>query len=265
MYLCYVDESGDPGPNGSKFLILTGAALFEGKWQHLQRDLLLLGQKYWPGDDSKKEFHLNELRSGKGIFRVLSEVQRQNLQNDLCNLVNSLYAAELRAFTVIADKQLWFSQNPGKSGDDLYLELFENLSGRFDLFLRRRHSDGFPTKGIIIADPHKKQLSKAIQARHHFAQQFGNRWASIHNLIETIFFLDSRDSPGLQIADLLSYSVWRLVASNDSTLASKIYDCFDREPLASSKNAGKWHGVKYLGDDLDIEERISLIWKLPNW
>jgi hypothetical protein len=47
-YLLYVDESGDPGISGSSHLILAGAALFEGKWLPLEKDLRLLIDTYFP-------------------------------------------------------------------------------------------------------------------------------------------------------------------------------------------------------------------------
>ncbi len=260
MYLCYVDESGDPGPRGSSHLVLTGAALFEGKWMALRQQLEFLIAKYWPAVPRPHEIHLAELRQGKGAFRSLTIPQRNQLESELCAIAAGLLSTELRVFTVIADKATWFARNPGKTGDDLYVELFEYLSSRFDLFLRRRNAEGAPSKGIVIADPHKTQLSKALQSHHAASQVYGNRWSFIYNLVETVFFLPSHESPGLQIADLFSYSVWRLVSAGDSKLAQPLADCFDREPQNSARNPGKWHGVKYIGANPVDQERISLVW-----
>ena len=82
MYLCYVDESGDPGPRGSSHLILTGTALFEGKWMALRQQLELLVAKYWPVGSRPSEIHLAELRQGKGAFRSLSVPQRNQCLAD---------------------------------------------------------------------------------------------------------------------------------------------------------------------------------------
>ncbi len=261
MYLCYVDESGDPGPKGSTHLVLTGAALFEGKWRHLREDLDRITAVYWPVPPRPTEFHLNELQGGKGAFRSLTPVDRERLKLDLCQVATRLLDSELRVFTVIADKSEWFSANPAKTGDDLYLDLFEQLSSRFDLFLRRRHAEGFASKGIIIADPHKQQLSRTLKAFQRTTQKAGNRWSPIYNLIETVFFLDSQESPGLQLADLFSYAVWRLVVGADTGLAGALGNCFDREPLYATTNAGKWHGVKCLSSDPALLARISSIWR----
>ncbi len=260
MYLLYVDESGDPGPSGSAFLILGAASLFEGKWLALERDLRHLIDRYFPALPKPTEIHLAELRKGKGPFRALTPVQRQALLTDFCQLALSLLPTELTMFTVIADKPHWFASNPGKSGDDLYAEMFEQLSSRFDLYLRRRFAEGAPNKGIIIADPHKESLSDAIKTNQRLFQRHGNRWDVLYNLIETVFFLHSHESPGLQLADLAAYGLWRLVTAKDSSIARIIFPLFDREPTTSRMNPGKWHGVKYLGNDGATRAILDAVW-----
>ena len=260
MYLLYVDESGDPGEHGSQFLILAGAAIFEGKWSPLERDLRFLIDRFFPVPPKPTEIHLAELRRGKKEFRRLTASQRKDLLKEFCDIALNLLSTELTMFAVIADKAHWFAKNAGRTGDDLYAEMFEQLSSRFDLYLRRRHAEGASSKGIIIADPHKPALSEALKANQRLHQRQGNRWQSLYNLIETVFFLPSHESPGLQLADLTSYAVWRLVNSNDDSIAKVIAPLFDREPLASRLHPGKWHGVKYLGDDAAMRARLATVW-----
>ena len=173
MYLLYVDESGDPGPAGSQFLILGAAAIFEGKWLPIESDLRNLIDHYFPTPPRPTEIHLAELRKGRNEFRALTALQRSKLLDDFCGLALNLLATEFVMFTVIADKHHWFANNVGKTGDDLYAEMFEHLSSRFDLFLRRRYSEGSPNKGIIIADPHKPSLSEALKTNHRIYQRRG--------------------------------------------------------------------------------------------
>ena len=78
-------------------------------------------------------------------------------------------------------------------------------------------------------------------------QRVGTKWASLENLVESVLFLESHDSPGVQLADLASYAVWRAAEANDTTLAGKLKYCFDREGFLRSFKPGKWHGVRYHG------------------
>jgi hypothetical protein len=48
VYICYVDESGDPGVRGSSHLLLGAATLFEGQWSYLRDDLEALIARYFP-------------------------------------------------------------------------------------------------------------------------------------------------------------------------------------------------------------------------
>ncbi|HEY2910629.1 MAG TPA: DUF3800 domain-containing protein [Gemmataceae bacterium] len=263
MYLLYVDESGDPGDpstNGSQFLVLGAASLFEGKWIHLERELRSLIAKFFPNPPKPSEIHLTELRSGKRAYRRLTKRQREEMVGELCRMALDLLPTELTMFTIIADKRFWYSQNPGKTFEDLYSAMFEDLSSRFDLYLRRRYAEGAPCKGLIVADEHNQSLSAALRANQRHFQREGTRWASLYNLIETVFFLDSNDSPGLQLADLASFAVWRLVTANDSSIIGQISAIFDREPLTSQRTPGKWHGVKYIGNDPSVRVGLDAIW-----
>ncbi len=260
MYLLYVDESGDPGQNGSDYLLLGAAALFEGKWPHVNNDIQALIRKYFPNAPHPDEIHLADLKQGRNVFASLSSADRTNMIADFCSTVSNLLTNEISLFTVIADKRWWFARNAGKTGDDLYAELFESLTSRFDLLLRRRFAEGSPNRGVIVADPHKQTLSQAIKQNHRVFQQHGHRWGSVRNIIETVFFLSSDESPGLQIADLCSYATWRLVNSDDDSIVSQISYAFDREPLTSRMKPGNWHGVTYLGDDSVLRTRINSVW-----
>ena len=137
-----------------------------------------------------------DLRRGKKEYRTLSPDRRVSMIADYCQVVGQLLPTELRFFTAIADKKWWFARNPRKTGDDLYAMLFEEISSRFDLFLRRRHAENAPTKGMIVADPHKPDLTKALIKNHNIFQRHGTQWAKVHHLIETVFFLKLMRFPG---------------------------------------------------------------------
>lgn len=226
----------------------------------MERDLRTLIEKFFPVGPKPSEIHMSELRKGKKEFRLLTPAQRDSLINEFCQLALNLLSTELVMFSIIADKPEWFANNPGKSGDDLYAEMFEDLSSRFDLFLRRRYAENAPSKGIIIADPHKPSLSEALRTNQRIYQRKGHRWDVLYNLVETVFFLASNDSPGIQLADLTSHAVWRLVTANDDHIARLIAPIFDRESSASRINPGKWHGIKYIGTDTGIRAALNSVW-----
>lgn len=247
MYLLYVDESGDTGLKGSKHLILAGAALFEGKWRWIRSDLEKLLEKYFPSAaDRPRELHAAEVRKGRVEYSKLTPGQRHTLLEEACKILTDLNDKEITLFAIIVDKAWWFGRNPGKSGDDLYLAAFEDLVSRFDYYLKRRHKEKQPAKGLIIADPRHEAFCQALRRALLRFQASGTQWAKLENVIESVLFLESHESPGVQLADLTSYSVWRAAEAGDPRLAKLIKYCFDREGFNWGKQ-GKWHGVRYHG------------------
>jgi len=259
MYLCYVDESGDTGAKGSRHLLLGAAALFEGRWSYVKQDIEALLGRYFPVGLRPAEVHCTDVRHGRGPYSRLRPDQRAALLNDLCQAVTAMLDVEVRLFTVVYDKGWWAARNPGKSGEDLYLDAFENLVSRFDLFLRRRRAEDRPSKGVMIVDPHSTSLSAALRSALHRFQSSGTRWATLYNVIEAVMFLDSHESPGLQLADLCSYAVWRLAEFGDEGLVRQLAAAFDREPMTSTVSPGKWHGVKYFGADPVVAGAIKSV------
>lgn len=241
-------------------MLLGAAALFEGRWWNAQQELSAVITKHFPTPPRPQEIHCTDVRRGKHEFSRLPRAQRPQLLADACAAVTSMLDTELRLFTVIIDKGYWFARNPGKTGNELYEDAFEQLVSRFDLYLRRRHAEGQPSKGIMIVDPCSTALTAALKAALRRFQAAGTRWANVYNVVETVVFLESHESPGLQMADVCSYATWRLVEFGDSSLATQIASAFDREPLTGLKNPGKWHGVKYFGNDAVVQARIRATW-----
>src|SRR5271157_2160774 len=90
VYICYVDESGDPGVRGSSHLLLGAAALFEGRWSYLRDDLEVLITRYFATGPRPGEIHMVDLRRGKKEYRALSLDRRIAMIADYCQLVGQL-------------------------------------------------------------------------------------------------------------------------------------------------------------------------------
>ncbi len=89
MYLCYVDESGDTGPRGSKHLLLGAAALFEGRWSYVSNDFSKVIGQYFPAPPRPKEIHCTDVRGGRGAYATLSRDQRMDLLADVAALMQT--------------------------------------------------------------------------------------------------------------------------------------------------------------------------------
>lgn len=261
VYFLYIDESGDTeGPQAEHF-VLGAAALFEGGWTRARLDIVDLLARHFPNGGAPEEIHCVDVRGGKKQYRKWSPQQRNSLLDDFCARAVSKPENELHFFGHVTNKRWWKEKNPGKNGQELYVLAFENLVSRFNYFLIAQHKAGRPSKGAAVVDFSRTDLSTALKSGLHSFRRSGTRWLNaIHNVIETVMFLDSHESPGLQLADLCAYSLWRLTEFDDARLARQISTRFVREPLISLHNPGKWHGIKYYGDDPKIFQRMESVW-----
>lgn len=122
-------------------------------------------------------------------------------------------------FAVIVDQQR--SRNPIEVG---YAELLHSFDER--LRARRRSGDGH--NGILVADrgQHETAISAWVRvARAHPSGTATDR-RRLHALVETPFFVDSRSTRLMQLADLVGYALFRAHNADDWTWADRLLPSF---------------------------------------
>jgi hypothetical protein len=72
-------------------------------------------------------------------------------------------------------------------------------------------------RALIVMDDTSKELNRAVTMKHAFFQRAGNQHMRFNHIVEYPFFTRSELSNGVQLADLLSYSVYRAFKSEDLT------------------------------------------------
>ena len=127
-----------------------------------------------------------------------------------------------------------------RSPDDPVEYAFEEICNRFDLLLRRkynregRNADS-AQRGLVIMDESKNYESVLQNLARKFRVQ-GARWGKLRNLAEVPLFVDSQASRIVQIADLVTWAVWRRYEHRDTRYFDKIVSMFDSE-------GGTLHGL----------------------
>lgn len=102
---------------------------------------------------------------------------------------------------------------------------FEDLCKRFDLFLGRLKAAGDTQRGMIILDKTTRETS--LQKLSREFRKVGTQWGSLKNIADTPFFVDSRASRLVQIADHIAYSVFRRYNAGDAQYFDIIAHRFD--------------------------------------
>ncbi len=92
----------------------------------------------------------------------------------------------------------------------------------------RLRAGGDRQRGLLVLD--KSTYETALQRLARDFQSIGTHWGVLRNLADTPFFVDSKASRLVQVADHIAYAVFRRYNAHDSQyfdiIASK-FDCAD--------------------------------------
>ncbi|OXE36536.1 MAG: hypothetical protein CGW95_06980 [Phenylobacterium zucineum] len=108
------------------------------------------------------------------------------------------------------------------------MHAFEQLTSRFDLFLKRlHHKHGDSQRGIMLFDD--SSTEKRIQTLAREFKYTGHTWGKTSNYAEVPVFLDSKASRLIQLADLVAYALFRFHEHGDDSFYNVIRHRFDTE------------------------------------
>lgn len=216
MYLLYADDSGSPTEKGVACSVLAGFVTTETQNYWIQRNIDNILLKHTGRADL--ELHGSPIRSGKGIWRTFTKEKREAILIDVLSYVADNYPNQFILFgAVIANTEQNVPEN-----------LFLQITSRFDKFMKRKYtSKDEHARGITIFD--KSKMEEQYQMLSRLYQTQGNAYGEfLRNFAEVPLFLDSRMSRSIQVADLISYSLFRKYEHGDGTYFKIIEHCFDR-------------------------------------
>jgi hypothetical protein len=218
MYLLYSDESGAVSDPNQNHFVLAGVAIFERETHWAEQDLNAIAARFRPQDPYSIELHGSPMLSGNKVWRKFSKQSRIDAIIDALNIINT---RKLHLFCNIVLKSKI-------SGNDPVEHTFEQLSSRFDLYLRRLYLKyNKAQRGIIIFD--KATTEQRIQTLAREFKYSGHTWGQLKNYAEVPAFLDSKASRLIQLADLVAFSMFRYYERNDNRFYNVIQNAFDSE------------------------------------
>ena len=203
MHLVYLDESGNTGNNlvdSQQPIFVLGALIVpEAKWQALENDLeKALDAVFPPPRDESFELHAGDLRQGTGPFKGVPVATRIGIRDAWLQIaakhgLHFIY----RAITknryerwMKATFGMHISVNP-------HLAAFPLVAQVVNAYLRGLSPDAL---GIFISDDNREVVSDIERFLKLLRATPGT--LRLDRIIEKGFFIDSRKSLLLQLADL---------------------------------------------------------------
>lgn len=220
MYLLYLDDGGSPGNQCEDYFVLGGICVFEAQVEWFIRELDKLAATHNPSAPEQVEFHASAIYSRRvDPWNRLSQDEARGTLKSVLNVVSRSYDST-RLFACAIEKK-------SHPGGDVVEMAFEDLCKRFDLFLGRLKAAGDSQRGMIILDKTTRETS--LQKLSQEFRKVGTQWGVLRNLADTPFFVDSRASRLVQIADHVAYSVFRRYNAGDAQYFDLIAHRFDAE------------------------------------
>ena len=221
MNLLYVDESGSTIDAKQIFFVLAGLCVIERQGYWISEKLDKIAERFNPGDPDSVELHGSPMLNGRGFWRRFPLPDRINAIKDALGVLATSHISH-KIFACVIRKSVVSPKDPVE------------VASRFDYYLKRLHKNGDTQRGIIIFD--KSTYETTIQNLATDFRKIGHTWDVLRNLAEVPLFIDSRASRLIQLADLVSYSIFRKYESNDNQFMSIIQNRFDSE-------GGQVHGL----------------------
>jgi hypothetical protein len=237
MQLLYLDASGDPGwcpPHGKSattWYVLAGLSLNEEKWTSAHQQVDSLMQSYFGSRNiSCREFRYSSLIPAAPPYDTLTPAERRNLADDIFELIRGL-SPILFASAIHKNSH---REKYGLNAISPKIWSLQLIAPRFDKFLSRTGS-----KGIMIMDQEETRKDRKLRELIQEARKRGIVLQSsilpdpfrtdtkLPNLVESVMFVNSEDSPVIQLVDFCAHAVWNHFERNLSDRFNEIHHLFD--------------------------------------
>ena len=183
-----------------------------------ERSAQLIKEQALKGSNAARELRKNYRKTDAYIHLTLDE--RKECLRQLADLIGGW--GNTRLFGDSIDKNSFGAAPPAIPPRE---EAFMQVVTRFDRYLQ--NLGGVQTIGLLAHDHDETSADRLTELMRHFHAS-GTMWGNITRIIETPFFVDSRLTVGVQLADLCAYATRRFCENNETDLFDRIYPRFDR-------------------------------------
>lgn len=271
MYFFYFDESGSRDPSigtaeqpKDHLYVLLAVGMFERQWPVFDREIAHL----------KLELAEYARRAGKGKFELADcEVKSNWVRNPKERAKKSPFLSALDGKDIERLMGCFFRQIEERKAvlmaavidkrhlrdhvdhEILHKKAYEFLLERIEHYMAEYHPKH---NALVVMDDTSKELNRAVAMKHAWFQRAGNQNLKFRHIVEYPFFSRSELSNGVQLADLLAYSVYRAFRDEDFA-----YQYFARLlPSFYRRRDGKvLDGLKVWPQGSPLIEKARAVWE----
>lgn len=201
----YLDETGSvgKGAKSQKQLLLVGVVVDEESVQPLAHRMREIAEASLGGVSGGFEFHAIDVWHGRGPWTALGPPTLLDVFEEVIGLLHEL---ECHVVHASIDKSKLHDRYLGAFDDSSYLLALQFLLEKLDGWQRRDNLR------VLVADEMKQYQLRAIEMVADM-----QRWASgvvpgvqLRSVIDSMHFVQSHHSPGVQMADMVAFIKHRI-------------------------------------------------------
>ena len=249
MYFFYIDESGNRDVKKDEPYVLAAVGMHESQWHDFNKHLMGMKTNIARKYDSDIGQDQLEVKAN-----LLTKPKQRNqdpffkhLTNDELHYISKVYfqqleRSEMVIIASVIDKEKLHNE---MAAAEMHTKAYELLLERIQNFMGyeyRRHHKHDRQHAMIIMDNTEARTSRKTALMHARLLHAGNRNVRFQNIIEYPFFVSSEFSNGVQLADLVAYTIYHCFRYNkpDYEFLSKILPFISKH----KDGFGKLTGIK---------------------
>lgn len=205
MYFFYIDESGSRDVNKTdEPYVLTAVGMYENRWRrfnkHLEGMKTNIARKHLPDiEPDQLEVKANYILRKKGkFFSVLSDAEVNHISK---NYLDQLKKAKMIIMASVIDKE---ELRDGTTSQEMHEWAYKLLLERIQHFMNNHPKHN----ALIIMDDTGANLNRKIALMHARLLGIGDEVMDFKNIVEYPFFVSSKLSNGVQLADIVAYTIY---------------------------------------------------------
>lgn len=232
MHLLFVDESGTPpkpeSPQG--YFVIAGLVIPEDRWIGIRAKFLGLKRQLGYRGEVKWRYFAPSNTQDENPMREWPQQRRNDFRNAVFKIITDSPSCRIIACASEADAA--YRLGNVNSQEDLYFRTYKPVTERFQYLLQDiTKAAGSDTLGLIVADHRGGRDDDKMRMQHErLVRETGQYASNYQNFVESLFFVPSHMSIGVQLVDMVAGAIWRAQAQGDATWFNTLRPSFRSSP-----------------------------------
>jgi len=233
MHLLFVDESGTPPKPDARdqaYFVIAGLVIPEDRWISMRGKLVGLKKRSGYRGEVKWRYFAPSNRQDENPMREWPNDRRNAFRLEVFKIITD--QPSCRIVACISEAQTAYALGNVNNQDDLYFRTYKPVTERFQYLLQDiTRTAGSDTLGLIVADHRGRGDDEKMRIQHErLIRESGTYTSQYKNFVESLFFVPSHLSIGVQLVDMVAGAIWRAQSHGDRTWYDIIRPSFRLSP-----------------------------------